>query len=1320
MNDSEASDFPDGVNPVDIQAADHAASGATDGQEILADTRVPVSLATQRLRLAVAMTGGVSLAVWMGGVAREVNLLTQGSDLRIRGEGETRVPLSGAPPGSLALRVRDLYGQLLDLVDMTAAVDVLSGTSAGGINAAVLGLANARRLDLGTLRDLWLRAGAFDQLLQDPQASPSPTSLLKGDRHLLSALREGLTDLTTASSGTTDKNLARETTVHITTTLLHGQDGRFTDDYGNSVTDADNHGLFTFTKDQLVAPEAVGALALAARSSASFPGAFEPSFVPIGDGVGTDEPKDMQGWHPDMSAYADNIAQSTWAVDGGLLANRPIGPLLQSVLARTTDREVRRAMLFVVPTTGSPPPPVEPTYANPYQLGESLKLDLDAMLNQSIAADLDAIRRHNDQVTSLASARLLLARLAGTGRLADEQTWADYRSVEATAIALPIVEALTARMPAASGWQPLFGTGHRAADRIRTAVVGAVKARLPVPPQNLAQVIALSLPAYTKARAVVLDLIRAGYQLARRDEDVVAIASAHKQLNTLSVMPADLASEIADALAGQAQKEPPAKDASQGSAVKKGAWDTALNAGNWDEALQQLATYLLGQLDQGVTGVPAPTAPRPPGDAQQAGTSAPAPTVQGQEVLAQAWDALLDALAAVAVITRTLADTVPPRPDGTAAQSHTPGEVTDGADPTGPGTSGAGGQEPLPPSAAAVTRGTSAQNTDDHRLALATLIGDYLTFLRLPLPRQESDDADAGRERLALRLAELHAAERSTSPIGTQAEQRLELIQASAETRTLLDPARTSAADKLTGLQLHHFAAFYKGTWRANDWMWGRLDGAGWLVQLLLDPRRIKAVVEAERERPGTPAPKNGAEWFYAKLCRIVGEPGPEARGLGITEASILKDLAFIDDPGTVVPPSLPHVALWAALPLQRYIAAEEVTAVASQIRNPVNGDPRGPALGWLDDYDKALTGKPSGNQTADFLEPRNIYGRLVEAKVPSGKRIDTFLGSLETLLGKAPPEVRTELEYLRKSEQYIPPALNALQSWAGQKFAAAARDGAQRPVLDEAWVNRVAGTLATCPIPDERIDGEIGTPLFTRTVTQALAVATAAGTTTSDKPPATLAPAFSTARTVTTAAYLVTRGARAGAKTLIWLGLLALGVGIASMFVTVPIVGTAGLAVLLVGAILLGVGLWRRSIYVVGLVIALSIALIAAAPWLPYLHSHLFSWLGTTALPFMEHHAWVWTALFLLVLLPPVWMLAGEFTRNRLRRKMAQQKREMTQQLRDARSVKTVGRPGSNGPDNTSEPAAASSVTPLTGTALIPAGTQADLKHLAAPPSDS
>ena len=93
---------------------------------------------------------------------------------------------------------------------------------------------------------------------------------------------------TSTTTGATTRGLAPrepvDTTVFITTTMMSGETSRFTDDYGTLVPDVDHHGLFTFDQDAL-APKAgtpsLTALALAARSSASFPGAFEPSFVPI-------------------------------------------------------------------------------------------------------------------------------------------------------------------------------------------------------------------------------------------------------------------------------------------------------------------------------------------------------------------------------------------------------------------------------------------------------------------------------------------------------------------------------------------------------------------------------------------------------------------------------------------------------------------------------------------------------------------------------------------------------------------------------------------------------------------------------------------------------------------------------------------------------------------------------------------------------------------------------------------------------------------------------------------------------------------------------
>jgi hypothetical protein len=49
------------------------------------DRPSPVTELTQELRLATTMTGGVSLAIWMAGVAREINLLSQASQWRRAG-----------------------------------------------------------------------------------------------------------------------------------------------------------------------------------------------------------------------------------------------------------------------------------------------------------------------------------------------------------------------------------------------------------------------------------------------------------------------------------------------------------------------------------------------------------------------------------------------------------------------------------------------------------------------------------------------------------------------------------------------------------------------------------------------------------------------------------------------------------------------------------------------------------------------------------------------------------------------------------------------------------------------------------------------------------------------------------------------------------------------------------------------------------------------------------------------------------------------------------------------------------------------------------
>ena len=105
------------------------------------------------LRLALAMRGGVSLAVWIGGAVAELDLL--------RGARES----AGLPE---SLRERgELYGGLLDLAGYAAVeIDVLAGASAGGLNAVLYGLAqsNGRRID--DMVEVWSQLAHFPALLR--------------------------------------------------------------------------------------------------------------------------------------------------------------------------------------------------------------------------------------------------------------------------------------------------------------------------------------------------------------------------------------------------------------------------------------------------------------------------------------------------------------------------------------------------------------------------------------------------------------------------------------------------------------------------------------------------------------------------------------------------------------------------------------------------------------------------------------------------------------------------------------------------------------------------------------------------------------------------------------------------------------------------------------------------------------------------------------------------------------------------------------------------------------------------------------------------
>ena len=172
-----------------------------------ADAVVP----EEELRLALVLNGGVSLAVWMGGVAQEIQRLT--------------VPDATG------------YAPVLALARTRAVADVISGTSAGGINGAALALGQVNtQADLRLLRGLWSDQGRMEELVRQPFQG-EPTSLLRGDDYFLPELRRAMRSLAVPFERRTNAN-GSPTAVDltITTTLLTGSPLVTVDDLGQDLT----------------------------------------------------------------------------------------------------------------------------------------------------------------------------------------------------------------------------------------------------------------------------------------------------------------------------------------------------------------------------------------------------------------------------------------------------------------------------------------------------------------------------------------------------------------------------------------------------------------------------------------------------------------------------------------------------------------------------------------------------------------------------------------------------------------------------------------------------------------------------------------------------------------------------------------------------------------------------------------------------------------------------------------------------------------------------------------------------------------------------
>ena len=144
----------------------------------------------REMRLALVFNGGVSLAVWMGGVATELDRFRSAF---YRPDEDALAPYRG----------------LLDVLRTEVVTDVIAGTSAGGINGAMLGfvVANGRTLEVAggdnPIKKIWQRLGSIEELLASTKpdrrlttrfssrAAPTPFTLSVAPSHFPRTLPRG-------------------------------------------------------------------------------------------------------------------------------------------------------------------------------------------------------------------------------------------------------------------------------------------------------------------------------------------------------------------------------------------------------------------------------------------------------------------------------------------------------------------------------------------------------------------------------------------------------------------------------------------------------------------------------------------------------------------------------------------------------------------------------------------------------------------------------------------------------------------------------------------------------------------------------------------------------------------------------------------------------------------------------------------------------------------------------------------------------------------------------------------------------------------------
>lgn len=425
----------------------------------------PAFLPEQEIRYALVLYGGVSLAIYINGVVQEFFRLVRATapewplatdveqhrawfPLRAGGRGEV-------PALKNSERVYRRLGQLLPGGSDASAdapirtrfvVDILSGTSAGGINGIFLAKALANQQEIDELRELWVKEGDIADLLNDKRSYKElaenlkpqrpPRSLLNGYRLLVRAL-EALDRMEGTDQGKgTDRSpsYAEQLDLAVTATDLQGL-RMPTKLYDGVIHEKRHKNVFRFaywtkeatgTERNDFVKENNRMLAFAARCTSSFPFAFEPMVMDdLADVLPAGEfPQDGEPWRQFFGDYVRMRAgyRGYAFADGGYLDNKPFSHATDQLARRRADVPVERKLIYIEPDPSHPLPPDAPAavaHDRPDVFDNVTAALTTLPRRETIREDIDAVVRRSRAVSRLRSVTTTLVDDAGAAILLD-------------------------------------------------------------------------------------------------------------------------------------------------------------------------------------------------------------------------------------------------------------------------------------------------------------------------------------------------------------------------------------------------------------------------------------------------------------------------------------------------------------------------------------------------------------------------------------------------------------------------------------------------------------------------------------------------------------------------------------------------------------------------------------------------------------------------------------------------------------------------------------------------------------------------------------